>query len=236
MRVANKILVVDDDVHFVEIMKLKLERANYEVDITTSGEKGYSLAKKQSYDLVILDVTMPGKNGIEICKDLRHEGIITPILILSGQSDKSTIVTGLEVGADDYLTKPFEANELLARIKAMLRRNQKNFDSRLIRQGQIELDMIERTIRCGQRSQALTTKEASLLSRLMNDPSHPVPRESLLKDVWGIDNTHTSNRLDVYIRRLRQKLEDLSGEAHIQTLRGSGYYFDIDDIDRKIKV
>jgi len=162
---------------------------------------------------------------VDICKDLRSQGVLTPILILSGQSEKLSVVKGLELGADDYLTKPFSQNELIARLSALVRRNNKSFAVHWAHKYGIGLNVSTYTVHAGTKTVKLTKKESLLLQRLMHESPMPASRTKLLEDVWGIDDLHTSNRLDVYIRRLRWKLEQLTHKNLIHTVRGQGYYF-----------
>jgi len=222
---ARRILVTDDDESLVKLLCIKLSRLNYNVDGATTASKGYELALKGNYDLIILDIVMPKQSGFEICRDLRAQGVITPILMLSGKTDKTSIVECLEAGADDYLTKPFSHDELVARINALVRRDKKAFAARFVSQYEIELDTSSLDLRFDNKTTSLTQKEALLLQRLMYSSPEIVSKEVLLEDVWGIDNSHSSNRLEVYIRRLRDKLENISGTSHIHTIRGKGYYF-----------
>lgn len=229
---ANHVLMIDDDESLVGVMSIRLRQAGYQVDTATQSSEGYELASEQPYDVLILDLTMPGLSGYEVCQNLRSNGVLTPILMLSGKTDKSNIIHSLELGADDYLTKPFSHNELIARLKALVRRNNKAFAARLLKRHGLELDVNTNVARMGLESVLLTRKEALLLRRLMDESPSIVTREVLLKDVWGIDDMHTSNRLDVYIRRLRFKVAKVGSQDLIHTLRGSGYYFG--SIDNKI--
>jgi DNA-binding response OmpR family regulator len=217
--------MIDDDESLVGIMAIKLKHSGYLVDTAVKSTQGYAMASTQPYDVVILDVTMPGLNGFDICKNLRAQGVLTPILMLSGKTDKPDIIRSLELGADDYLTKPFNHTELVARLKALVRRNNRTFPARWVNGCGLELDIINSKATYGESSVILTKKETLLLRRLMNESPEATSREILLKDVWGIDDMHTSNRLDVYIRRLRSKLEKIDVHDLVHTQRGSGYYF-----------
>lgn len=229
---SNRVLMIDDDESLVGIMAIKLKHSGYNVDTAVQGSLGYAMAVQQPYDVVILDITMPGLNGLDICKNLRAQGILTPILMLSGKTDKPDIVHSLELGADDYLTKPFNHTELVARLRALVRRNKRTFPARWVKGGGLELDLNNCQAKFGGQSTLLTKKEVLLLRRLMDESPEAVTREVLLKDVWGIDDMHTSNRLDVYVRRLRAKLEQINAVGLVHTLRGSGYYFGSVDKDK----
>lgn len=221
----NHVLMIDDDESLLGILSIKLRHSGYEVETSAQSSQGYKLALKQPYDALILDLTMPGLNGMEICKNLRAEGVLTPILILSGHTEKLDIIRSLEMGADDYLTKPFSHNELVARLRALVRRNRKTFNSRWIEKLGISLDMENNTVKFEDKACALTRKEALLLRRIMSESPECVDRDQLLSDVWEIENHHTSNRLDVYIKRLRSKLAEIGAHDFIHTRRGSGYRF-----------
>jgi DNA-binding response OmpR family regulator len=221
--------MIDDDESLLGIMSIKLQHSGYRVDTAAKSTAGYTLALKQSYDALILDVTMPELGGIELCQNLRSEGIMTPILMLSGNTERTSIIRSLELGADDYLTKPFNHTELVARLSALVRRNHKAFDSRWVEKDGVRLDTGSNKVSCGSQSVGLTHKESLLLRRLMFESPEAVDRECLLSDVWEIENHHTSNRLDVYIRRLRAKLSGIGANNLIHTRRGNGYSFGKDE-------
>lgn len=226
MSTVPRILLVDDDEQLTTLLAIKLRQAGYEVVAATKAEQGQSLALHNDYDLIILDIVMPHLNGLEICSKMRAEGILAPILLLSGKTDTDIIVSGLDTGADDYLTKPFNGNELLARVKALLRRHRKAFRTQLLQRYGLKLDIPSCRLWFGEENILLTEKETLLLKRLMSEAPRPVSRPILLRDVWGIGSSHASNRLDVYVRRVRAKLKTLSGHSHITTVRSGGYYFD----------
>ena len=224
--VGKRVLLVDDDLQLVTLLAMKLTQLGYMVDTATRPDEGYDHAQHEDYDVVVLDVIMPRQSGLDVCSNLRRRGILTPVLMLSGKTEKDTIVQCLNAGADDYLTKPFSQRELVARIKALVRRNQKAFNTQLLERYGISLDVDTGVAQFGGDSIVLTKKETLLLKRLMADAPKPVARFALLQDVWWISDSHASNRLDVYIRRLRKKLENLCSDPCIQTIRGRGYYFD----------
>lgn len=223
--IGKRILLVDDDEQLVTLLSIRLTKAGYAVTTATTGEDGYQKAQQGGYDVIVLDLLLPRVGGLEVCAKLRTRGILTPVLILSGQTQKEIVIRGLNAGADDYLTKPFNDGELIARIKALLRRNKKAFGSLSLERSGLTLDVQNRTARIDGASIILTKKEALLLKRLMSDAPEPVSRLALLQDVWGIGDSHASNRLDVYIRRLRKKLETLDGDVLVHTVRSGGYYF-----------
>lgn len=223
--IGKRLLLIDDDEQLVGLLVMRLERAGYAVTAITRPEEGYRTAVSGGYDAIVLDVIMPRVSGFEMCARLRERGVLTPILLLSGQSEKDTIVRGLNAGADDYLTKPFHEAELIARIRALLRRQKKSFHTTALESCGVTLDMVASVAIIDDMRILLTPKEVLLLKRLMAEAPHPVSRLALLQDVWGIGAGHSSNRLDVYIRRLRQKLRQPKNEDYIHTVRNGGYYF-----------
>ena len=223
--IGRRILLVDDDQQLVSLLAIKLAKAGYSVTTATKPEDGYQLALQRDFDVLVLDVIMPRVSGIEICAKLRARGVLSPVLILSGQTDKDIVIHGLNAGADDYLTKPFNDGELAARIRALLRRNKKSFVTQSLQRAGLTLHIASRSAEYEGASVMLTKKETLLLKRLMSEAPSPVSRLSLLQDVWGIGDAHASNRLDVYIRRLRKKLEALGTDGYVHTVRSGGYYF-----------
>lgn len=223
--VGKRLLLVDDDEQLIALLAMRLDAMGYVVSYTANAKEAYCLAARRDFDVIVMDVVMPHITGIELCGRLREEGVLTPILLLSGQTEKAYIVDGLNAGADDYITKPFDDTELVARIEALLRREKKAFATQVLRRGDVELDVNASIVRISGESALLTPKELLLLRRLVTEAPQPVSRLALLQDVWGIGAGHASNRLDVYIRRLRQKLRDLGGEDYIYTVRAGGYYF-----------
>lgn len=224
--IGKRILLIDDDEQLVALLCMRLSQAGFVVQGATHADEGFRLASANEYDIIILDLTMPKRSGLDVCSCLRANGVLTPILILSGIIDKPAIVRGLNAGADDYLTKPFSADELMARIRALLRRNGKAFSSESIQFYDVVLDIPAYTLRTAKNAVSLTGKEVLLLKRLMSAAPKPAPRLTLLQDVWGIGDSNSSNRVDVYIRRLRMKLRTLHSGCRIRTIRGGGYYFD----------
>lgn len=223
--IGKRILLVDDDEQLVTLLSIRLTKAGYAVTVSTTADDGYQNAVAGDYDVIVLDLMLPRISGLDICAKLRARGILTPVLILSGQTQKEVVVRGLNAGADDYLTKPFNDGELIARIRALLRRNKKAFGSLSLERSGLTLDVQNRTARTAEASIILTKKETLLLKRLMSEAPEPVSRLALLQDVWGIGDAHASNRLDVYVRRLRKKLHVLGGEGYVHTVRSGGYYF-----------
>ena len=217
-----RILVVDDDRRLCAIIKRGLLEEAYAVDLAYDGEEGEYLAEVNPYDLIILDIMLPNKDGIEVCHDLRANKINTPILMLTAKDTVEDRVKGLDTGADDYLVKPFAFNELLARIRALLRREGMAKAPEL-RAGDLTLNTLTRQIWRGQRLIELTTKEYVILEYFMRHPNVVVTRTMIEENAWDYDFDSLSNLVDVYIRRLRRKIDNEGEDSLIQTVRGAGY-------------
>lgn len=216
-----RILVIDDDPKVTVMLRRGLGYEGYTVDIALGGQEGLQLAREHSPDLVILDIMMPGMDGLEVCRRFRAEGNV-PVLMLTARDGVADRVVGLNAGADDYLVKPFAFEELLARVRALLRRGQAPLPEQL-EYGDLLLDTgSRRALRQGQEVK-LTTTEYRLLELFLRHPHQVLPKEMLLERVWGYDFGGDSNVLEVYIRYLRNKLEMAGGSRLIHTMRGSGY-------------
>ena len=217
-----RILVADDDRRLTSIVKRGLMEEAYAVDVAYDGEESEYLAEVNPYDLIILDIMMPKKDGIEVCQELRAKKVNTPILMLTAKDAVEDRVKGLDAGADDYLVKPFAFSELLARIRALLRRDGVTKSPEL-KVGELVLNTLTREVWRGQKAIELTTKEYVILEYLMRHPNVVVTRRMLEEHAWDYDFDSLSNLIDVYIRRLRRKI-DVEGEpSMIQTMRGAGY-------------
>ena len=217
-----RILVVEDEKRLAEFIKNGLEEQKYSVDIAHDGENGEYLALTNEYDLIILDILLPKKNGWEVCESLRNTGVETPIIILSALSDVSDRIRGLEKGADDYLTKPFVIAELVARVSALLRRAHK-ISQPVIRIRDLELDIAARKVKRAGEDIQLTNKEFALLEYLILNKNKVVTRTMISEHVWDIHFDAGSNVIDVIINFLRKKIETEGGDKLIHTIRGSGY-------------
>ncbi|WP_436861641.1 response regulator transcription factor [Staphylococcus caeli] len=215
----TKILIVEDEQNLARFIELELEHENYEVDIEYDGRPGLDRALSNDYDLILLDLMLPNINGLEICRQIRQNQT-TPIIIITAKSDTYDKVAGLDYGADDYIVKPFDIEELLARIRAMLRRQpQKNLLN--INGIIIDKDAFKVTVD-GQRLD-LTKTEYDLLYLLAENRNHVLQREQIIADVWGFDTEVETNVVDVYIRYLRNKLKPFGKDKTIETVRGVGY-------------
>ncbi|PNZ67315.1 response regulator transcription factor [Staphylococcus croceilyticus] len=213
------ILIVEDEQNLARFLELELTHDNYNVDIEYEGQAGLDKALNNSYDLIILDLMLPNINGLEICRRVRQEQT-TPIIIITAKSDTYDKVTGLDYGADDYIVKPFEIEELFARIRAVLRR-QPQKDIIDINGIKIDIDAFKVTVNGEQLD--LTKTEYDLLYVLATNRNHVLQREQILNHVWGYDSEVETNVVDVYIRYLRNKLKPFGKEKTIETVRGVGY-------------
>lgn len=217
-----RILVVEDDPRLGPSLKKGLEQNHYAVDLVTDGEEGISLGLSAPYDLIILDVLLPGLNGFEICRQLRQHKRMMPILLLTALGEVDHRVKGLDTGADDYLTKPFAFRELEARVRALLRR-ESSIKTTELQFMDITLDTKTHEVRRGERVIPLGSKEYALLEFMMRHPHQVLSRTMIAEHVWDCDAEHLSNVIDVYIRYLRRKLCEQHEPDVIHTIRGSGY-------------
>jgi len=218
------ILIVEDEKRIAYLLRRVLHEERHTVDLAPDGNTGLDLALSDTYDAVILDIMLPGIDGIEVCRQMRAENIMTPVLMLTARGAVEDRVTGLNVGADDYLTKPFAMEEFLARVNALLRRRDRRFDETLqISVGDLTLDMVRHEARRAGRIIELTAKEFSLLEYLMRHAGRVLSRTQIVDAVWRYDLDALSNVVDIYIHYLRDKIDQ--GYAHplIKTVRGVGY-------------
>lgn len=225
---SSRILLVEDEPGLVVTLTDLLRAEGYEIENAADGVTGLAIAAEGTFDLMILDVMLPGKNGLDVCRDLRQRGMEIPILMLTAKTHLVDRVVGLRLGADDYVTKPFEAPELLARIEALLRRARKGQPSQIVsfKFGDTEVDFEKRDVRRNGLPVALTGKELDLLRHLIERRGNVVTRDELLGSVWEYHAGVSTRTIDVHVAWLRQKLEDdPQRPRHIQTIRGVGYRF-----------
>lgn len=221
------ILIIEDDDRILEFIKKGLSAEGYIIHTATNGKQGLLMAKDNHYDLIILDLMLPDTDGRVICKTLRQERISTPILMLTALDNLEDKVEGLRIGADDYLTKPFAFDELIARIQALLRRSAGYTEqSDTLEFLDLCLNRSTREVRRNNRHISLTPKEFVLLEYLMQSPGHVFSRTKILDNVWGYNTDPLTNVVDVYIRNLRRKLDSNSNQPIIFTVRGFGYKLD----------
>ncbi|MEM9004863.1 MAG: response regulator transcription factor [Cyanobacteria bacterium P01_F01_bin.86] len=217
-----KILLVEDEEKLAKFIEMELGYEGYEVTVANDGLSGLMAARDAEPDLVLLDWMMPGLSGVEVCRRLRSTGFKEPVILLTAKDDVSDRVSGLDAGADDYVVKPFSIEELLARVRAHLRRNQPQEVDTLQFQD-LTLNRKTREVKRSGRSIELTAKEFDLLEYLISHPRQVLTRDRILEEVWGYDFMGDSNIIEVYIRYLRLKLEAESEKRLIQTVRGVGY-------------
>ncbi len=226
----KKILVVDDERAIGDILKINLEKEGYAVLVAMDGEEGANLALSENPDLVLLDVMLPKMDGFEVCKKIRRESEV-PIVMLTARTEEIDKILGLELGADDYVTKPFSVRELMARVKANLRRtvvkeNVPDTEENTIKIGEITINTASYELRKAGKPIELTLREFELVKYLAEAPNRIFSREILLEKVWGYEYYGDMRTVDVTVRRLREKIEDDPGEPrYIMTRRGVGYYF-----------
>jgi two-component system response regulator MprA len=219
-----KILVVDDERAVRESLRRALELEGYEIELAGDGSEAlYRLEANEEPDAMILDVLMPGVDGLEVCRRIRGSGSKLPVLMLTARTEVEDRVAGLDAGADDYVTKPFALEELLARVRALLRRTTEGDDGEVLRFGDLELDPGTRQVRRGERPIELTRTEFSLLELFLRNPRQVLTRSVIFERVWGYDFGFGSNSLDVYIGYLRRKTEAGGEPRLIHTVRGVGY-------------
>ena len=218
-----RILVVEDQTKMANFVKRGLNEVGYAVDLAESGQAAEMLTAENEYDLIILDVMLPDQNGLDTARHMRADGYGGPILMLTALSTTKDKIHGLDAGADDYLTKPYEFDELLARVRALLRRKGSASGSSNIKYSDLELDLIHRTVKREGKEISLTAKEFALLEYLMRNPERPLGRVSIAEHVWDIHFDSESNVIDVYINLLRKKVDAPFGKRLIHTVVGVGY-------------
>lgn len=219
---SAQILIVEDEAKLAQFIELELKYEGYQVTVANDGFAGMTMAREMKPDLIILDWMLPGLSGLELCRRLRTTGDKVPVILLTAKDDVSDRVAGLDAGADDYVLKPFSVEELLARVRAHLRRTQEPNPDLLVFDD-LSLNKSTREVFRGNRSIELTAKEFDLLEYLMVHPRQVLTRDRILEVVWGYDFMGDSNIIEVYIRYLRLKLEANSEKRLIQTVRGVGY-------------
>jgi DNA-binding response OmpR family regulator len=221
------ILVVEDERRLAALLQRVLTEERHVVDVANDGPKGYELAASDSYDVIVLDLMLPGMDGLEICRRVRKDGVQSPILMLTARGALEDRVAGLSGGADDYLVKPFAMEELLARINALLRRRDRALDiAQQLRVGDLTLDLVRHEARREGQVIELTAKEFALLEYLMRNPGHVLTRGQITDHVWRYDLDALSNVVDIYIHYLRDKVDRGFTKPLIKTVRGVGYRID----------
>ena len=224
----EKILIIEDEEDLVKGLRLNLEDEGYQMTWAPDGMLGLDLVFREKPDLIILDLMLPKKDGLDVCRELREKKITTPVIMLTAKGEEIDKVVGLEIGADDYITKPFSIRELLARIKAHLRREQRGtrFIPDLYSLGDVQIDFNHLKIRRAGKEWGLTSLEAEVLKYFISRPGEVVKRDDLLNKIWGYERFPTTRTIDNHILKLRKKIEDdPSHPQHILSVYGEGYRF-----------
>ena len=226
-----RILLVEDERKISAYVRRGLEEWGYAVDSAYTGVEALDWAKSAPYDLILLDILLPELDGLSVCRELRQQGNRTPVLMLTARDDVDDRVAGLDAGADDYLVKPFALKELLARIRALTRRNGDLPKSSILQFADLTLDTRTRQVRRADRRIELASKEYAVLECLIREPERVLTRTQIAEHVWNYDTYNQSNVVDVYIRNLRRKIDDPCKQKIIHTLRGAGYCLSLDEMD-----
>jgi DNA-binding response OmpR family regulator len=224
----KKIVLIEDDADLYSLIRYNMEKEGFQVVGLQTGKGALDLCRREHPDLVILDVMLPDSDGLEICKGIRANSDLasTPVIFLTARASETDRIVGLELGANDYIVKPFFVRELIARVKVHFRGDKPV--SKILRSGELELDRSRCTVRMGANELTLTATEFKLLEFLMSRPGVVFSREQLLDAVWGHDRAVTDRTVDVYVLRLRQKIEPEGGPAFIRSVRGFGYSFNVE--------
>jgi DNA-binding response OmpR family regulator len=218
------ILFVEDEARIANFVRAGLKEQGFVVDYCDNGDEGYLRALDNEYDVIVLDIMLPGKDGLSILKQLRRDGQNAPVILLTARNELDDRLQGLNLGADDYIAKPFFVEELAARIHAVVRRSVGERQNLLV-VGPLKLDRITREVTCNQRVIELTSREFNLLEYLMRSPGRVFTRTQILEHVWGYDFNPNTNVVDVCIQRIRKKIEPLDDAVWIESIRGVGYRF-----------
>jgi two-component system OmpR family response regulator len=217
-----RVLIVEDEVKMAALIRRGLVEEAHAADVATTGEDGLRMARATEYDAIVLDVMLPGRDGFDLCRDLRRAGVWAPVLMLTARDAVEDRVTGLDAGADDYLTKPFSFAELLARLRALARRGARERPA-VLEVDDLRLDPATRQVWRGKEEIGLSAKEFSLLEAFMRRPGEVLSRYQLLEHAWDYGYENRSNVIDVYVRYLREKIDRPFGRESIETVRGAGY-------------
>jgi len=218
-----KILLIEDEVNLSEALEYTLKKNNYVVDTAFDGDRGQKMAETGIYNIIVLDRMLPGKEGLEVLKALRMEGITTPVIFLTARDGVKDRIEGLNSGADDYLVKPFSREELLARINAVARRQTDLIRNEIYKIGKINFKPLKGEIECLGKLTKLTSKESQIFEILLINKNLVVTKEQLLEKIWGFKCDVELNNIEVYLSYLRKKLKELENQIIIETVRGSGY-------------
>ena len=218
------ILFVEDEAKIANFVRAGLKEQGFVVDYCDNGDEGYTRALDNEYDAIVLDIMVPGKDGLSILKNLRRKGQNVPVILLTARNELDDRLEGLNLGAEDYIAKPFFVEELVARIQAVVRRTAGDRQN-LVCVGPIKLDRITREVTCNQHIVELTTREFNLLEYLMRSPGRVFTRTQILEHIWGYDFNPNTNVVDVCVQRIRKKIDSIGGAGWIESIRGVGYRF-----------
>ncbi|MGO4896743.1 response regulator transcription factor [Clostridium perfringens] len=224
----KKVLIVDDEEHIRELIKFNLKKEGYDIEVAINGVEALNIIREIKFDLILLDLMLPEIDGLEVCKEIRRneETSDIPVMMITAKGEEFDKVLGLELGADDYITKPFSIRELMARVKALLRRSNFKKEENIIKFGDVVVNFKTREVTKGTQNVELTLKEFELLKLLIKNKGNILTRELLLDKIWGYEYIGETRTVDVHIRHLRKKIEsDDKNPQYIQTIRGVGYKF-----------
>ena len=224
-----RILVVEDEFSLADIIATKLRKEKYNVDISLDGEDGLDKALIDIYDLIILDIMLPKVNGIEILNEIRNNNIDTKVIMLTAKSSLDNKLIGFEKGANDYVTKPFHIEELIARVNVWLRSNEKNINKDILKFGDIELNVRTSSVSCIKNNESINIsyKELMILEYLINNSNQIISKEQIYDKIWGIDTDFESNNLEAYLSFVRKKLKIIDSDVTIKAIRGMGYKLEV---------
>ena len=221
-----RVLIAEDEVATAKALKLLLEKSKYTVDIVHTGTDAWDYLKAGSYEVVVLDIMMPGMSGLEVLSNMRQNGIKTPVLMLTAKAELEDRVAGLDAGADDYLPKPFATSELIARVRALGRRSE-NYSDSLQKVGNLELDGNRYEMRVGDESVSLTNKEYQLMELFILHPGFVFSTDHLMEKIWGLDTDSDIDVVWTHIGFVRKKLRSINANVEIKTIRGAGYSLEV---------
>ncbi len=224
----NKILIVDDDVNICELLRLYLEKEGYDTVIANDGSEAVKLALKETPDLILLDIMLPSLDGWQVCREIRKT-LETPIIMITAKGEVFDKILGLELGADDYVTKPFDTKEIVARVKAVLRRSNDKQKKQIeeVKYDNLRINLTNYELEVSGKQIDTPPKELELIYHLASNPNRVYTRDQLLDEVWGFDYYGDSRTVDVHVKRLREKLENISEEWSLKTVWGVGYKFEV---------
>ncbi len=225
---VQKILIVDDDENICELLRLYLEKDGFSTTVVNDGESAISAVQKSNFDLILLDIMLPRLDGWQVCREIRKSSNV-PIIMLTAKGETFDKILGLELGADDYVSKPFDTKEVIARIKAVLRRSEgdKSSEIKEVRYDRLKINLTNYELVVNEKAIDTPPKELELIYHLASNPNRVYTRDQLLDEVWGFDYYGDSRTVDVHVKRLREKLEDVSEQWSLKTVWGVGYKFEV---------